>query len=870
MTLSTGLRLGPYEILAPIGAGGMGEVYRARDTRLDRTVAIKVLPAAVAGNAQLRLRFEREARAISALAHPHICTLHDVGSENGVDFLVMEHLEGETLADRVQRSPLPPHDALRYAIEIADALDKAHRRGIVHRDLKPGNVMITRAGAKLLDFGLARTVDTEAVGINSLTVKAPDTPNKPLTAEGTIVGTFQYMAPEQLEGQAADARTDIFAFGAMLYEMLSGRRAFDGKSRASIIAAVLAAEPPPLSVLQPLTPVALDRVVAICLRKDPDERWQSIHDLKLELESLALGLDAGATTTAGRKRAAAGWIAAALIALAAAGAAIWDHRTNHVDQTPSMRLEVMPPAGARFNPTDGPVMISPDGTHIAGIVSGTGADPLYVRSIATGEGRQISGSVGAFDPFWSADGKQLGFFAGGKMKRVDIATGTSTVIAEVGDARGASWAADGTILYTPTPFSGIHRLDVRTGRSTQVTTLDPGRKETGHWRPHLLPDGKRFLYMSLSTDAAASGVYLASLDSKETHRVLDIAAPVTYAEPGFLLYVADGVLYAQPFDAGRAATTGDPFVVARNIANPGEFATAGFSLAKNGMLVYHSRDPVTATTLASVDVATGIETPIDVAGVNIDLSRDGTRLAFSKVESQRTTDIWTWDLRRSVSSRVTFDETQEIGPVWSPDGRRIAYVVTTPRGAEVRVATVSGGASEKILDPVEMGIEIVDWSLDGRTLLAERGTLANRTDLVTIDLAARTITPFSALPPAEHSGRFSPDGRWIAYESDDSGRNEIFVRPFPLADSKWQVTNGGGSSPRWTADGKTLFYLTRDQTLMSVPVLVTGSEFDTGTPKTHARIGTLDYVITPDGSVAITSRRDSPTAVPVVVMTKWR
>ena len=868
MTLSAGLRLGPYEILAPIGAGGMGEVYRARDTRLDRTVAIKVLPAAVAGNAQLRLRFEREARAISALAHPHICTLHDVGSENGLDFLVMEHLEGETLADRIQRAPLAPEEALRYAIEISDALDKAHRRGIVHRDLKPGNVMITKTGAKLLDFGLARTVETEAVGVNSLTIRAPDTANKPLTAEGTMVGTFQYMAPEQLEGRAADARTDIFAFGAMLYEMLSGRRAFDGKSRASIIAAVLAAEPPPLSLLQPLTPRALDRVVSICLRKDPDERWQSMHDLKLELESLAIGSHAGIAASSGKKRAAAGWIAAALIALAAAGAALWDRRTNHVP-APPMRLEMMPPAGARFNPTDGPVTISPDGAYIAGVATGTEGEPLFVRSIATGELRQISGSAGAFDPFWSADGKQLGYFAAGRMRRVDIATGTSTVIAEVGDGRGASWAADGTILFSPSPFGVIHRLD-RNGRSTPVTTLDAARKETGHWRPHFLPDGKRFLYLAFSSDAAASGVYLGSLDSKETHRVLDLAAPVIYAAPGTLIYVADGNLYAQPFDADRATTTGDPSVIARNVAHPGEFATTGFSVARNGMLVYHPRDPIPATTLTTVDVATGTEAPIDIAGVNIDLSRDGSRLAFSKIESQRSTDIWIWDLRRKISSRVTFDEAAEFGPVWSPDGRRIAYSAGTPRGAEIRIATVSGGASEKLLDPVQLGIEVVDWSRDGRTLLAEQGTLANRSDLVTIDLATKTVTPFSALPAAEHSARFSPDGRWIAYESDDSGRNEIFVRPFPPTDSKWQVTNGGGSSPRWTADGKTLFYLTRDQTLTSVPVLVAGSEFETGPPKTHARIGTLDYVITGDGSTAISSRRDSPVASPVVVMTRWR
>jgi Tol biopolymer transport system component/tRNA A-37 threonylcarbamoyl transferase component Bud32 len=867
MPLASGARLGPYEIVSPIGAGGMGEVYRARDTRLDRTVAIKILPAALARNAQLKLRFEREARAISSLAHPHICTLHDVGFDAGIDFIVMEHLEGETLADRIARGVLPVEEALRYAIEIADALDKAHRHGIVHRDLKPANVMLTRGGAKLLDFGLARSIETEAISADSATIMAPGTRDKPLTSEGTIVGTFQYMAPEQLDGRPADARTDIFAFGALLHEMLTGRRAFDGKSRASVIAAIIAAEPQPVSVLRPVTPRDLDRVVSICLRKEPDERWQSAWDLKLELESLLAGSAEAGQKMRARRGSLAGWIAAAAVLLGAGALAVWDWRANHGPE-PATVLEIAPPPGHRFNSVDGPVVISPDGSQFLLGVAGGNADGLHVRSLDSNEFRPLRGAETGYDAFWSPDGREVGFFANGKLRRINVTTGALATIASVTDGRGATWGPDGSILYTPSAHSPIHRVSANGGSATPVTTLDVSRKETGHWRPSFLPDGKRFLFMALSAEPDNSGVYLASLDSKERHRVLNLPGPAFFAD-GHLFYYNRDHVYAIAFDPDTAKTSGEAELVATNIAFAGQFAVAGVSVARNGTLAWNSLGDVPSSTLSKIDLQTGTAEPLSAAGVNLDISADGNFLAYmSSAEENRNNDLWIHDLRRNVSSRATFDPKDEGGPVWSPDGRTLAYSVSTQRGVEVWTRNMNGSDAKLLLGPFEFGMEIVDWSPDGKTLIGELGSVENRTDLVTIDVATRRITPVSALPFHEASGRFSPGGRWIAYTSEETGSVEIYVQPFPLDGTKAQVTNGGGQSPRWA--GNTLLYLGSDQSLMATEVNRVDGAFSLSAPRRITPVGTPDYDVLPDGRSIVASRRDSPHPSPVVVKSHWR
>lgn len=853
--------------MSPIGAGGMGEVYRARDTRLDRTVAIKILPAALAQNTQLKLRFEREARAISSLAHPHICTLHDVGSDSGVDFIVMEHLEGETLADRIERGALPLEEAIRHAIEIADALDKAHRHGIVHRDLKPANVMLTRTGAKLLDFGLARSVETETINPDSATIMAPATREKPLTSEGTLVGTFQYMAPEQLDGRTADARTDIFAFGAVLYEMLTGKRAFDGKSRASVIASIIAAEPQPIRTLRPLTPSELDRVVSICLRKDPDERWQSAWDLKLELEALLAMSSRTEEQARTRRGSASGWIAAALVLLSGAGLAIWDRTANH---RPASKLvvDLAPPAGATFNATDAPAAISPDGTLVAhGLVGGPG-DGLYVRSLASGETRQLRGVETGYDAFWSPDSRELGFFANGKLRRINIATGAISTIAEVGDGRGATWGAGNVILYAPSVRSPIYRIAPEGGTPTAVTKLDASRKETGHWRPSFLPDGKRFLFMALSADPDQAGVYLGSLESPDVQKVLNVLAP-SFFHDGHLFYYNQDNVYAVALDPDTGRTSGEAMLVARNVAFTGQFAVAAVSISRNGVLIYNSLGSSPATSVHRVELEGGAAESLKATGVNVDVSPDGNFVAYMYVADQnRNNDLWIHDLRRNVSSRMTFDPREEGGPVWSPDAKTLAYSLQTQEGIEIWLRNIAGSEAKKLLDAHEFGMEVVDWSPDGATLLAERGSVENRTDMVLVDVSSGRITPFAALPFREASGRFSADGGWIAYTSDETGANEVYVQPFPPDGTKAQVTNGGGDSPRW--NGRTLLYVDRSLALMAVDVAKGDGGFTMSAPRRVTQLSTADYDVLPGGKAVIASRRDDPQAMPIVVKTDWR
>ena len=865
-TIAPGARLGPYEILAAIGAGGMGEVYRARDTRLDRTVAIKVLPETLASNSQLRLRFEREAKAISALAHPNICTLHDVGSDNGVQFLVMEHLEGETLAERLSRGALSVDEALRIGIQIADALDKAHRRGIVHRDLKPGNVMLTRGGAKLLDFGLARSIDTETISPDSLTIAAP-TAAKPLTEEGTIVGTFQYMAPEQLEGRTADARTDIFALGTLLYEMLTGKRAFDGKSRASVIAAILAAEPQPVSAIQPLTPASLERVIRICLRKDPDERWQSAHDVKLELEALAVATDERVTPK--RRSSLAGWIAAALVALGAIAYLLYDRRTNH-QPLRTVRFEIAPPEGGYFDLDAVPVTLSPDGARFVIRSTGaTGESRLLLRSFDSTDYRVLPGTEAAYDAFWSPDGRHVGFFTTSTLKRVDVTTGAVLPICSVSDGRAASWSKDGVIVLGPGLFGPLFRVPATGGALQQVTKLDASRKEVAHWRPWFLPDGRHFLFFAVSASVEQSGVYVGSLDSPEVKRVLDVISPAVYVEPGTVFYMNNGSVYAQPFDAKELRASGEPVLVAKDVAFSSQYAVAGYSVANNGMFAWHRNSAQEWQGMSRMPVDGGPPVTLGVHGHNTDLSRDDTRVIYQSHEGLKSLDIWMYDLRRNVSSRVTFEPGNEVGPVWSPDGSRVAYVSLTSQGASLRIGALSGATHQEVLPPRERSLEVVDWSRDGRTLLLEATVPDTRIDLLTVDLASRKVSSFTSQPFSEDSGRFSPDGKWIAYISDESGRREMYVQPFPPDGSKWQVTNGGGESPRWSAGGKTLFYITPGLTLMSVAV-DTANGFETGTARTHANVNSTDVLIRGDGHEVIVAPGDNTTDGPIVITTNWK
>jgi predicted Ser/Thr protein kinase len=584
MALAAGDRLGPYEIISPLGAGGMGEVYRARDTRLDRIVAIKVLAAELANDPQFRNRFDREARTISQLDHPHICALYDVGERDGTSFLVMQYLEGETLETRLKIGALRLDHALQYSIQIAEALDKAHRAGIVHRDLKPGNIMLTKAGAKLLDFGLAKA--TGPAGARAGLSMLPTTPPG-LTAQGTILGTFQYMAPEQLEAQEADTRTDIFAFGAVVYEMVTGTKAFEGKSHASLIGAILKDQPRALFNLQPLAPPALDRIVETCLAKSPDDRWQTARDLLRELKWLAEGAAEGtngAITSTARSRERAVWVLGAVAVLAIAAlvalATLYFRRT--VPEPVVTRLDVVtPPTSEAFS-----FALSPDGRRLAFVANGDKGSQLWLRPLDQVRAQPLAGTEGAIYPFWAPDGRAIGFFADGKLKRIDFTGGALQVLADAPYPRGGTWNADGVIVFGPSGADALLRVAATGGTTAPVTRLAPG--QGSHRWPQFLPDGRRFVFLMATGQPQTQGVYLGSLDGGEPIRVMPAETAAVYAAPGYLLLVSQGVLAAYPFDAARATVANEPMPVAQVVGtDDGEFHSA-FSVSAAGVLAHRA------------------------------------------------------------------------------------------------------------------------------------------------------------------------------------------------------------------------------------------------------------------------------------------
>src|SRR6266496_1045943 len=595
LTIAAGSRLGPYEILSPLGAGGMGEVYKARDTRLERTVAVKVLSAHLSSSAESRQRFEREAKTISQLSHPHICALYDVGNQDGVEYLVMEYLEGETLADRLLKGALPTEQTLRYGIEIADALDKAHRQGIVHRDLKPGNVMLTKSGVKLLDFGLAKVLlpspGGRGTGDEGLT-SFPTMASSPLTQEGTILGTFQYMAPEQLEGKEADARTDIFAFGAVLYEMATGHKAFSGASQASLISAIMKEEPAPIATLQPMTPPALDRVVKTCLAKDAEDRFQTAHDAKLQLQWIAeVGSAAGvpAPVIARRKsRERLAWVGFGIAAIAAiAFAAGYVRRAPR--PSPGIRATLPFPEKMFL----GELALSPDGTRLAFTAVKAGGQPaLWIRNLDGSSAQPVAGAENAFFPFWSPDGRFVGFFADRKLKRVDPSGGTVLTICDADRGVGGTWNRDGTIVFAPVPTSFLYRVAASGGKPVPVTKLDASRHETAHRYPRFLPDGRHFLYMAANLagppDDAANAIRVGSLDGRVDKELVRTLSNAGYAS-GHLLYVREGTLLAHRFDLSRLEVEGEPVPAVQKVGLATWQSFSLFSASDNGVLVTSPR-----------------------------------------------------------------------------------------------------------------------------------------------------------------------------------------------------------------------------------------------------------------------------------------
>jgi eukaryotic-like serine/threonine-protein kinase len=814
MTLLPGTRLGPYELVAPVGAGGMGEVYRAKDTRLDRTVAVKVLPAHLSSSAESRQRFEREAKTISQLSHPHICALYDVGNQDGVEFLVMEYLEGETLSDRLLKGPLEFDQVLRFGIEIADALDKAHRQGIVHRDLKPGNVMITKSGVKLLDFGLAKAVAPASRTSGSSLTALPTQAGSNLTQEGTILGTFQYMAPEQLEGKEADARTDIFAFGCVLYETATGRKAFSGKSQASLISSIMGSQPPAVSAVAPMTPPAFDRVVRTCLAKDPDDRWQTAHDVMLELTWVAEGGSAAglpAPVIAKRKnRERLAWAAAAILGSVAA-LAVFGYLRRTPKPPEAVRASILPPQGTIFDPIDGPVAASPDGRQVVFTAKDEdGSGSVWVRSLGSLESRKLEGTKDAYDPFWSLDGRFVGYGSQDGLFKFEVPAGPPQKIADMADGRGCAWNRDNVILFEKTGATPIFRVSASGGPVEQVTTLDKSRGETGHWRPQFLPGGRRFLYLARAEPAQNSGIYVGSLDSKDRKRILDLDLPAQFAEPGYLLFIRGNVLMAQPFDTKALRVSGEPAVVGRNVQYVATWGSSAFSASENGVLAYQGPSPA-ARQLAWFDRSGGrVATLGPDAEYREDprISPDGSRVAVTRTDpTTRSADIWIFDVSRGIGSRSTFDAARESSPVWSADGKRLFFSSNKAGIGDLYEKAASGAGSETLLLKSDLWKEPLDVSPDGRWLAFSVGDPRTKSDIWLLSLSGdRKASPLIATPFSENNARFSPDGRWLAYDSDETGKNEVFVQPFPPTGEKWQVSTSGGTSPRWSTAGRELVY----------------------------------------------------------------
>jgi len=866
--LSTGTRLGPYEILASIGKGGMGEVYKARDTRLDRTVAIKTSAE------RFSERFEREARAVGALNHPHICTLYDVGP----DFLVMEYIQGHQL-----KGPLALQEALRLAIQICDALDAAHRQCIVHRDLKPANILVSKSGVKLLDFGLAKMTGPPPVQMGE------GLETRSLTQAGSIVGTLQYMAPEQLEGAEADHRADIFSFGAILYEMVTERRAFEGASPASVIGAIMSGERGRLAPL----PHGVDHVVEGCLAKDPSERWQNAADIRRELDWLSKAgvRPAGPPRRSWRER--IGWVSAAV--LLAILALMATTRPRAGSAVPHTSFGIYPPENTAFAGEFGGSVpspqfaLSPDGHAIVFAATPMGAKAaLWLRPMEAMEPHVLSGTEGATHPFWSPDGRWIGFFADGKLKKIPSGGGPPQVLTDgVTDPRGGDWGAGDTILFAPAN-AAILRIPATGGTPAPVTQLDRSHGEVAHRSPRFLPDGKHFLFTARTGQSAYRGIYAASLDGKTKKFLVASEWSGIYATPGYLLYIDNGALNARSMNAEALELTGPPRTLIDHVIG-GSTGLAAISASGNGTLAYSSA-------IGQIGRITWFSRngerldPVGPEGDYLDvrLSPDNKHLASALVDPRAGgSDLWITDLARGITSKFTFEPSLEAAPVWSPDGLRIAFRSNRNGLMEFYEKDASGGGAETLVLSQETQLQfhatgnviLNDWSPDSRNLLYCAPVSSNY-DLWLLPAPGSvpgTPSPFLNSAAHEMQGRFSPDGHFVAYASNESGRFEVYVQTFPRSNAKWPISTQGGYEPVWRPDMSELYYLSEDRKLMAVPIAARGG-FQPGLPKplfqTHVPAGVnpyrSNYAVVRDGSrFIVNTQAGDAVPSPITVVLNW-
>jgi len=901
MALTSGTKFGPYEIQSLLGAGGMGEVYRARDTRLDRTVAIKVLPAHLSSDPELKQRMEREAKAISALQHANICTLYDIGTQEGTNFLVMEYLEGQTLAERLGKGALPLDQVLKIGTEIAQALEKAHQQGIIHRDLKPANVMLTKAGAKLMDFGLAKPeLSIAARTIGPLT---PSTPTmnlasltsavSPLTQKGSIVGTFQYMAPELLQGGEADARSDVFSFGCVLYEMVTGRRAFEGKSQLSVCTAILEKDPEPISASQPLAPPMLDRVVRACLAKDPGDRFQSAHDMAMDLRWM---MDAEPAKPAQvfaqfNKFWAAGLGALLLCFIALAGFAGYRWAKSS-ESSVSLHAEIPAPDKFSLDTTGdagGMPVLSPQGDKIAFVAHSGETKLLWVRSLNSGSAQQLDGTAGAAHPFWSPDGRYVGFFAGGKLMKIAATGGPIASLADAPNSRGGSWGGNDMIVFAPDFQAALVKVSAQGGTATPATVLDKTKHSTQRW-PWFLPDGKHFIFLATSHtggDPKQNGIYFGSVDSTESHLVVATESAAQYAS-GYLLYQANTALVAQPFDPQNGTLSGSPIPLVNNLRNDVGVWRSIFAVSQNGLMVYQAGSADSARShlvwfdrsgkeLADYDPQeTTINDVRALLGVrDVRLSPDNRRVAFAS-----GTGVWTLDFDRKTKTRITFDPLVVQEPAWSPNGKALVFTaqVTTGGGnVEIRSKAADGSGAEKTLIAEQNNYHNPAWSPDGKYLTYLWGDGEKMVSLWIRPVNGDGKPVAVVQPPSPQSNlrfyRISPDSHWVAYTSDESGQDEIYLTTFPEGKGKWRVSSNGGYYAAWSGNGKELFYTALTDDFFACPVTPKGSEIEVGTPQ-HlfhtplAAIGVL-FDVSSDGKRLLVNHTEEGSQAPLQLVTNW-
>ena len=886
MALISGDKLGPYEIIAPLGAGGMGEVYRAKDTRLSRDVAIKILSKEMCADPVRKQRFEREAKTISGLNHPNICVLYDVGCQDGLDYLVMECVEGETLAKRVEKGPLPLEQLLKYGSQIADALDRAHRAGIVHRDLKPSNVMLTSSGAKLLDFGLAKPTAVSA-SLATLTVSAHATP---VTQEGTVVGTFQYMSPEQVEGKELDGRSDIFSLGAVLYEMWTGQHAFAGKSQLSVASSILEKEPASITSLRPLTPTALERTIKKCLEKAPDDRWQSASDLASQLKWISEGgVGSGMTSAVASKNPASQWITVGLAvvtigALLIAGWAL--SRSRASGEKPIVRVTIsMPPSqpldtsssatGAAWWSSSA-VALSPDGHRLVLVVLQDGVARLAIRELSSFEFKPISGTEGAAMPFFSPDGEWLGFFAHGNLKKILVSGGVAIVLANVQSYSGGTWLNDNTIVYTPDFSGGMYRVPASGGKAELLSPPEPGKEQDWQWWPEALPSGDILFTRKTGEGAQEGSVVVFSRKSAKFTTLIDKASYAHYSPSGHLLYVSNDAILAVPFDEKQLKITGTPLPVLQGVQTSGG-ESAQFFVAQNGTLAYvPGSDVGNHNTLVSVD-RTGKQAALSAPAQpyeDVTLSPDGKQLAMTIIGEQQWS-VWIYDLQQKTLKRLTFDGDNR-DPLWSADGKRVIYSSSRNGRKSLFWKPVAQPGGEEELLTVTAQPFPDSVSKDGRYLvydiLGERNSKGFY--LLPLQGEKKSQQLFAESSLGTTLGALSPDGRWFAYASGESGRQEIYVRGFGSNAGKWQVTTDGAYQPSWSADSRELFYRGSDSRIYSVAVSP-GVDFVAGSPRSLFLFPCVsaahDYAPTLDGQhfICIQQPQSELTATQVNVVLNW-